>query len=112
MVDDAELIKSIKKKLKSGYPDGELKNELLAKGYAADDIERLFFIASGHSNDRGKEKVGQSSYVTMFNLIGMGLLITGIAVIGTNIWLKEYGIYLLIASGLCFVLGFSKKRNL
>jgi|GEM_PF-3840022 len=107
---DEELIKAIRKKLKSGYPDGELKNELLEKGHIEEDIEKMFFVASGHSTHPVKAKTGKNS-ANIFTLIGVGLLITGITIMSADTWLKEYGIYLLMVSALCFVIGYSKANS-
>ena len=97
--------------MKSGYPDGELKNELLEKGHTEADIEKLFFIASGHSVKPTKAKATRNSNTTAFNLIAVALLITGITIMSAQTWLKEYGVYLLMASGLCFVIGFAKAAS-
>ncbi len=41
-----ELSAFIKKRLHSGYPDGELRNDLLKEGYTIEEIDRAFFNAS------------------------------------------------------------------
>lgn len=117
MTAEEELIKSIKKKLTSGYPSGELKNELLEKGHTEEDIERLFYVASGHSTDSTKSKTRKNG-INIFTLIGVGLLITAIAITAAATWLTQYIPYLLLASGVCFAIGFYKampdrsKQNL
>jgi len=108
MTADEELIKSIRRKLKSGYPDGELKNELLEKGHPEEDIEKLFFVASGHSKDPVKAKTGKNN-TNIFTLIGVGLLITGIAITSADTWLTQYVYYLLIASAVCFAIGLHRS---
>ena len=111
MTADKALVKAIKKKLTSGYPEGELRNELLEKGHTEEEIERLFFVASGHPDTPNGVKAEQNNSVAMFKLIGVALLITGIAIIGTNLWLKEYGIYLLAGGGLSLAIGFGKAAS-
>ena len=37
-----EEIKSYKKQLKSGIPEGEIKNEMLTKGFDENDIQLVF----------------------------------------------------------------------
>ena len=111
MSTDEELVKSVRRKLKLGYPDGELKNELLEKGHTEADIEKLFFIASGHSVKPTKVETIRNSNTTTFNVIGVALLITGITIMSAQTWLKEYGVYLLMASGLCFAIGFAKAAS-
>ena len=106
MVADEALVNAIKKKLISGYPQGELRNDLLEKGHTVEEIERLFFVASGHLDKPTEAKAQQNSGAAMFKLIGVALLITGITIMGTGLWLKDYSIYLLIAGGLCLAIGF------
>jgi hypothetical protein len=37
-----DKIKEIKKLLKSGTPEGEIKNDLIAQGYTSEEIKRIF----------------------------------------------------------------------
>lgn len=37
-----EKIKSVKKDLKSGVPEGEIKNQLLKEGYTSEEVEKIF----------------------------------------------------------------------
>ena len=37
-----EKIKQVRKQLKSGVPEGEIKNELVAAGYSEAEIEKIF----------------------------------------------------------------------
>ena len=37
-----EKIKAVRKQLRAGIPQGEINNELLAEGYSADDLEKIF----------------------------------------------------------------------
>ena len=38
----AERIKQVQKQLRSGVPQGEIKNELLAEGYTEEDMDKIF----------------------------------------------------------------------
>ncbi len=38
----AEKIKHVRKQLRSGVPEGEIKNELLAQGFTEEDIDKVF----------------------------------------------------------------------
>lgn len=38
----AEKIKLVRKQLRSGVPEGEIKNELLAQGYTEEDMDKVF----------------------------------------------------------------------
>jgi hypothetical protein len=46
----SEKISEVKKKAKSGYPVGELKNELINEGYTKEDIAKCFEV---HKADMG-----------------------------------------------------------
>lgn len=103
-----DLVRSIKKKLKSGYPEGEVRNELLEKGHTEEDIKRLISIASGCSDKLARTTSRHNSGASIFYLAGVALLITGITIMSANTWLKKYGLYLLIASVVCFMIGINK----
>ena len=37
-----EKIKEVKKQLRSGIPEGEIKNDLIREGFTEDEIQNLF----------------------------------------------------------------------
>lgn len=72
----AELDMFVRKKLRGGYPAGELKNELLAEGYTKEDIESAFYKTISRSHQESENNPGQ--YPLWF-FLAVGLLILGIA---------------------------------
>lgn len=94
-----EKRKQIKIKLKSGYPAGELKNELLQLGYLEAEIDEAFNL----STKTESVKSSNTNYQT-FTLIGSCLLITGIAINSTNTFLKKYAIPLIIIGSLFLII--------
>ena len=97
MEEKNKTVEEIRKKLKSGYPQGELKNEYARKGFSAEDIEILFNQASRIKNEASKRRYYSENKVAGWMLAGSCLLITGIAISGTGIWPGEYAPYVLIA---------------
>ncbi len=80
-----EKMNEVKRKVKNGYPIGELKNELLAAGYTKEEIAKCFEI---HKADM------RSWYLffgTTFFIFGIGLI-----VIYENILMLVAGVILLL----------------
>ena len=97
MPDHAELSKFINKKLKSGYPAGELKNELLTKGLTEAEIDEAFLKISTKNKGAGKSSVKENTLADMFALAGVSFLVAGIAMINIQTWLTAYGSWVIIA---------------
>ena len=66
-----EKIKQVRKQLRSGIPQGEIKNELRAGGYTEADIEKIF---TPHKPDM---RSWYLIFTIVFFLIGAYTLITG-----------------------------------
>ncbi|MGB4843394.1 MAG: hypothetical protein WBP16_02950 [Ferruginibacter sp.] len=101
MPDKSELSKFINKKLKSGYPAGELKNDLLAKGFTEVEIDEAFLNVSTKNKGTGKSSTKENTVADMFALAGVSFLIAGIAMINIPTWLTEYGWWMIIAGIIC-----------
>ena len=71
-----ELYLYTRKKLRRGYPAGELKNELLDEGYSAEEIDSAFYNSAAPSGHASKINPGQ--YPLWF-FLAVGLLILGIS---------------------------------
>lgn len=64
-----EKIKEIKKQIRNGIPEGEIKNEMMSQGFSDDDIKKVF---APHKYDM------RSWYLTfamIFLLLGMYKLV-------------------------------------
>ena len=111
MNDAADITAFVKRKLKSGYPAGELKNELLSKGYTAAQIEVLFLQLSSKKNDAHYNKKIAHSYNNIYNVVGIALFITGIATISTQTWMKQLSIVFFAAGAICFCVAYFNATN-
>src|SRR5690349_11566480 len=83
-----ELQYFIRRKLRKGYPEGELKNELVAEGYTNEEIEKALYniVASHPSVTTGTAKF------PLWLIFSFGLLIVGIAILNFPLlWLTFLG---------------------
>jgi len=113
MESQTEIDKFIQKKLKAGYPAGELRNDLLNKGYAEEEIEALFLKVSVKGSAVNEQGAKQRTQMHMLSLVGASLLIMGIAVMSTQTWLKEYSTFLIVLGVVGLVAGYfiSSRRG-
>jgi hypothetical protein len=103
-----EKINAVRKLLKSGVPQGELYNNLLNEGYTTEEIGKIFFDASVKKAERKKS----SSYeIHYFSLIGVALIITGIAIHAYPTWLLGFGTISIIAGVICLGVGLYISTN-
>jgi hypothetical protein len=102
MKDPLELKRFIKKKLQSGYPEGELKNELLSQGYTPEQIEKAIYDP-GPLHDKLKKQSPIKINNSLWYGIAFGLIIIGIALASLRFWgFAAYGYGLIILGGLMF----------
>lgn len=99
-----EILKFIKAKVRSGYPRGELKNELMEKGYSSEEIKELLYEISrpSHIKNIGVENSFNNSNSIMV-LAGMSLVILGIAIVSAKFWYTTMG-YISIIVGVLLLL--------
>ncbi len=88
-----ERIKQIKKQLRTGEPQGEIKNKLRSEGYLEEDIEKVFLEISAFKAGLKNKAGRQESRGQIFSLIGISFLIVGITIMGTDLWVKAYAPY-------------------
>lgn len=92
-----QKVKEIRKLLKKGEPEGEIKEKLLQEGYSTKDIEQAFMP---HQYD-------MRSWYLFFAII--------ISLAGLAIFIKTKGLLILILGGLLFLAYFQEinrlKRN-
>ncbi len=69
MFTDAK-IREVRKSLRSGVPEGEIRNELLRQGFTEEEIKQVF---SPHTYDM---RSWYLSFAIIFMLIGFWLLLT------------------------------------
>lgn len=66
-----EKIKEVRKQLRAGTPEGEIKNELLVEGYSEEDLEKIF---TPHRPDM---RSWYLVFAILFFLVGFYNLVTG-----------------------------------
>jgi hypothetical protein len=71
-----EKIQEIRKKLKKGYPQGELINDFLKQGYSEIEIQDALYKLSNSKNANNK-----STDFPIWYTVCAGLLITGISIL-------------------------------
>jgi hypothetical protein len=94
-----EKINEIKKKVRKGYPPGELENDLFNEGYTAEEIQNVFSNLSGNTQMKDKPK-----NIPLWYAISIGFIILGIAILSVKyLWIYYYG-YVFLILGLVGVL--------
>lgn len=110
----AHTKKSIAKKLRSGYPAGELKNDLMKQGYSEAEIDLLFLHISSQRPEPGKGGKSKTPEMHVLTLLGVTLIITGVALMGTRIWLTEYAPFMIvlgaIGTGAGYYISYNRKN--
>lgn len=96
-------IKKIKRKLQSGYPVGELENDLRLKGYQETEIEEMIYAASVKKMAEGAKK-RSAEKISTWNLAGASLLILGISLNTVDTNFKKYSYFILAAGVMSFIL--------
>ena len=71
-----ELDGYVRKKLRSGYHEGELRNELLAEGYSEPEIEQAFYNSLMKP---AKTPASNPGEYPLWFFLSVGLLILGIS---------------------------------
>lgn len=95
MKDPVLLRKFVQKKLRKGYPQGELINDLLKEGYSEEDIQKAIYTGSSLKN-MSPEGSSNSSNIPLWYLLSVGFAILGLALVSVKfIWLSEYGWFFL-----------------
>ena len=93
-----EKKQEIKRKLKKGYPQGELFNEFLKEGLSEKEINEAMFSGNTSSDANNKSDPPVSA------VIGIGLIIAGISVLSifNN---SSLGYFFLFSGVVVFVVG-------
>jgi hypothetical protein len=68
-----DLKEYVSKQLKRGYPSGELREELLQQGYAAEAIEKAFSVDGYSSSGPNTDRFGLRSVLLSIGLILLGI---------------------------------------
>ncbi len=107
-----ELRAFVQKKLRRGYPQGELVNELLQEGYAADEIDKAIYLAG-----KNEEKPGPVGNNPVWFVLTTGLGIVGISLLSVSYFANfrpvGYTLILIGATGIFikFLLPFLEKST-
>jgi hypothetical protein len=96
---EEELTDFVRKKLKKGYPEGELRNDLLQQGYTDEEIQKAVY--NPPLTEAGKKKEAQRNQDNnpLWYLASVGLLITGIAIKSVSYYKDSSAGTLLIVVG-------------
>jgi hypothetical protein len=89
----AEKIKQVKKRLRKGEPEGEIKNELRKEGYTEEEMAQIFVV---HKPDM---RSWYLFFAVLFLLIGIYRMIT-----------NESFLFLLFSAGMFYVYWIELKR--
>jgi magnesium-transporting ATPase (P-type) len=97
-----ELRQFVKKKLKNGYPEGELINDLLQEGFTNEEIQKAIYepIADNGSTKQSRQ---QTSYPLWF-LLTSAAGIVGLSFISVSLFRNNLLWYILLAIGLAGLL--------
>jgi hypothetical protein len=88
-----EKIQQVKKQLRSGVPDGEIKNDLINQGYSNEEIEKIF---APHKYDmRGWYLL----FAMLFFIVAINNAIT-----------KSSFLFLLFSAAMLYVYQYEKER--
>jgi hypothetical protein len=90
-----DKIKAVKKQLRSGEPEGEIKNNLRNEGYTEEEIKQIF---APHNYD-------MSSWYLVF---GIAFIIGGAYLMITN---SEYGLHLLLTGLGLIIVNLNEERK-
>lgn len=69
----------VQKKIRRGYPQGELVNELLQEGYTPDEIDKAIYLAG-----KIEEKSGPAGNNPVWFVLTTGLGIVGISLLSVS----------------------------
>ena len=98
-----ELQVFVKKKLKRGYPEGELINDLLQEGYSNDEIQKAIYEPAITDNGPAKQSRQQTSYPTWFVLTSAAGVV-GLSFISVSLFRNNLLWYILLGIGLAGLL--------
>ena len=82
-----DKIKDIQKLLKSGYPEGELKNDLLKEGYTQEEIAKVF---EAHKPDMRSWYLIFAILILLIGIYFAGKLISGLLLLSSAALFYQY----------------------
>jgi hypothetical protein len=87
-----EKIVEIKRKLKKGYPQGELINDLTNEGYTSEEILQALYSLS--EKNTINKKINNTP---LWYAVSIGFIILGIAILSVKyLWIYYYGYVFLV----------------
>jgi len=109
-----ELRKFVKKKLKNGYPEGELINELLNEGYTKDGIQKAIYEPK--ADDESAKQSGHQTKYPIWFVLTSAAGVTGLLFISAGLFRNKLLWYILPGIGLAgllirFILPFNEDQN-
>lgn len=109
-----ELQVFVKKKLKRGYPEGELINQLLLEGYTNEEIQKAIYKPIA-DNGPAKQSRQQTNYPIWFVLTSAAGVV-GLSFISVSLFRNNLLWYILLGVGLAgllirFISSFKKDQK-
>ena len=105
-----EKIIEIKRKLRKGYPQGELINDLSNEGYTAEEIQDAMFSLEGPKKDN------KTKDLPLWYMASICFIILGMAILSVRwLWIYYFG-YVFLILGLAglfakyFIIDYGKKK--
>jgi len=95
-----ELLLSAKKKLKNGYPEGELINDLLQEGYSNEQIQKAIYDLPATEADPTTRNRTPPVHHPLWFVFTSALGIVGLAFVSVSIFINRTIGYMLLAIGL------------
>jgi hypothetical protein len=98
MKSSEELQSFVKNKLKRGYPEGELRNDLLQEGYTAEQIQKAIYDPPTDPGEIKKAERKKTDDNPLWYLASIGIVITGVSLKSTKYYAdSSWGNTLIIA---------------
>ncbi|HEX7902525.1 MAG TPA: hypothetical protein VF487_01510 [Chitinophagaceae bacterium] len=94
-----ELSDFVKSKLKRGYPEGELRNDLLREGYTAEQVQKAIYNPPKGAKDILRAEQKKLDNNPLWYMISAGFIITGIAIKSVKYYRENSFSTMLIAMG-------------
>src|SRR5881394_2559511 len=95
-----ELRQFVKKKLKNGYPEGELINELLQEGYTNEEIQKAIYDAPATGTDPTTRNQATPVHHPLWFVFTSALGIVGLAFVSVSVFINRTIGYTLLGIGL------------
>jgi len=94
--EELELLKSYERRVRGGFPIGEIKTELLNKGFTEEHANNFMSELSNLSANKGKERNTEFRMIISIGFIVLGVIQLSIAKSMIGIWFIISGVLKLV----------------